>query len=217
MRVLVWQELFWPHMGGVEVLATKLLLALQRRGYEIIVVTRQDSPDLPKEANYQGIPVYRYPFWTGLTSGKLGQVMELRSQVAKLKRTFAPDLVHINSFGPSALLHYDTANSHSAPLLLTLHTIHPPINAGSLGRDGLFGRTLRTANWVTFVSNAVFAHWCQLAPEISAYSSVVYNGLVPPALCPEPLPTDPPRLLCLGRLHPDKCFDLALKAFCSHY
>jgi glycosyltransferase involved in cell wall biosynthesis len=200
-------------MGGVEVLATKLLLALQRRGYEIIVVTRQDSPDLPKEANYQGIPVYRYPFWTGLTSGKLGQVMELRSQVAKLKRTFAPDLVHVNSFGPSLMLHYDTANAHRAPVLLTLHTIHPPINAGSLGRDGLFGRNLRTANWVTCVSNAVFAHWCQLAPEISAYSSVVYNGLVPPALCPEPLPTDPPRLLCLGRLHPDKCFDLALKAF----
>jgi glycogen(starch) synthase len=213
MRVLFWQELFWPHMGGVEVLATKLLSALQRRGYEIIVVTRQDSPDLPKEANYQGIPVYRYPFWPVLMGGQLTQMIELRAQVAKLKRAFAPDLVHINSFGPSAMLHCDTASAHSAPLLVTLHTIHPPINAGSLGRDGLFGRTLRTANWVTCVSNAVFVHWCRLVPEISACSSVVYNGLVPPALCPEPLPTDPLRLLCLGRLHPDKGFDLALKAF----
>src|SRR5215470_9862845 len=122
MRVLFWQELFWPYVGGVEVLAARLVLALQRRGYEIIVVTRQDSPDLPKQTNYQGIPVYRYPFWTGLTSGKLGEVMELRAQVALLKRNFAPDLVHINSFDPSALLHHDTANTHRAPILLTLHT-----------------------------------------------------------------------------------------------
>lgn len=215
MRVLVWQELFWPYVGGVEVLATKLLLTLKRRGYEIIVVTRQDSPDLSREADYQGIPVYRYPFWTVLTSGKLGEVIELRSQVAKLKRAFAPDLVHINSFGPSVLLHHDTANAHGAPLLITLHTTHQRINAGSLGRDGLFGRTLRTANWVTCVSNAVLAHWRQLVPEISPYSSVVYTGLVAPALSPEPLPTDPPRLLCLGRLVPEKGFDLALKAFAS--
>jgi glycogen synthase len=215
MRVLAWQEFFWPYVGGVEVLATKLLVALKRRGYEIIVVTRQDSPDLSREAEYQGIPVYRYPFWTVLTSGKLGQVIELRSQVAKLKRAFAPDLVHINSFGPSVLLHYDTANAHGAPLLLTLHTTHQSISAGSLGRDGLLGRTLRTANWVTCVSNAVLAHWRQLVPEISTYSSVVYNGLVAPALSPGPLPTDPPRLLCLGRLAPEKGFDLALKAFAS--
>lgn len=213
MRILIWQELFWPHLGGVEVLATNLLSALRRRGYEIIVVTRQDSLDMPRETTYQGIPVYRYPFWSALTSGKLSQVMELRSQVAKLKQAFAPDLVHINSFGPSVLLHYDTANAHHAPVLLTLHTTHQPINAKSLGPDGLFARHLRTANWVTCVSNAVFVHWRQLVPEIDAYSSVVYNGLAPPALSPEPLSTNPPRLLCLGRLHPDKCFDLALKAF----
>jgi glycogen(starch) synthase len=215
MRILIWQELFWPHVGGIEVLATKLIFALQQRGYEIIVVTRQDSLDLPKKATYQGIPVYRYPFWSNLTSGKLDQVMALRSQIAKLKRAFAPDLVHINSFGPSVLFHYDTTNAYAAPVLLTLHTAYQPINAQSLGQDGLFRKTLRAASWVTCVSNAVFAHWCQLVPEIAAYSSVVYNGLVPPAIFPEPLPTDSPRLLCLGRLHPDKCFDLALKAFAS--
>ena len=213
MRVLVWQESFWPHVGGVEVLATKLLVALKRRGYDIAVVTRQDSLDFPREDSYQGIPVYRYPFWPVLVGGQLNKMIELRAQVAKLKRAFAPELVHINLFGPSALLHYDTANTHRSPLLLTLHTITPPINTGSLERDRLFGRTLRTASWITFVSNAVSAPWCQLVPGISAYSSVVYNGVVPPAVCPGPLPTDPPRLLCLGRLHPDKGFDLALKAF----
>ena len=31
MRVLFWSELFWPCIGGAEVFATKLILALQER------------------------------------------------------------------------------------------------------------------------------------------------------------------------------------------
>ena len=58
MRVLFWSELFWPYIGGAEVFATKLLVALRQRGYEIIVVTRQDSPDLALEDQYRGIPVH---------------------------------------------------------------------------------------------------------------------------------------------------------------
>jgi len=54
MRVLFWSELFWPYIGGAEVFATKLLMALRERGHEVVVVTRQDSPDLPNEAQYRG-------------------------------------------------------------------------------------------------------------------------------------------------------------------
>jgi glycogen synthase len=215
MRVLVWQETFWPYVGGIEVLAPKLFLDLKQRGYEIVVVTRQDSPDLPRQESYLGIPIYRYPFWTVLNSGKLGEVIELRSRVAELKRAFAPDLVHLNSFGPSVLLHHDTASAHGAPLLITLHTTPQHINARSLGRDGLFGKTLRKADWVTCVSNAVLAHARELVPEIGTHSSVVYNSFVAPAFAPDPLPTNPPRLLCLGRLVHEKGFDLALKALVS--
>ncbi|HEY7221489.1 MAG TPA: glycosyltransferase family 4 protein, partial [Candidatus Binatia bacterium] len=215
MRVLVWQETFWPYVGGIEVLAPKLFSALKQRGYEIIVVTRQDSPDLAEQEDYQGIRIYRFPFWTVLNSANLGEVIELRSRVAELKRAFAPDLVHLNSFGPSVVLHHDTAIACGAPLLVTLHTTPQHMNAGSLGRDGLFGKTLRKADWVTCVSKAVLTQVRQLVPEVATYSSVAYTGLVAPAFFPDPLPTNPPRLLCLGRLVPEKGFDLALKAFAS--
>ncbi len=217
MRILFWQELFWPHIGGVEVLATKLLLALRQRGYEITVVTRQDRLDLPKEAQYHGIQVYRYPFpWTAFAKGDLDQLIETRQQVVRLKRAFRPDLVHMNCFGPSFLFYHDTINGHTAPLLATLHTTPQSVMPQqAFGQDGLFRRTLRTASWISCVSAAVLAEARELAPEITSCSSVIYNGIDVPNLPLQSLPFDAPQLLCLGRLIADKGFDLALKAFAS--
>jgi glycogen synthase len=216
MRVLVWQELFWPHIGGVEVLATKLLSALCQRGYEIVVVTRQDRLDLPREAHHHGIAVYRYPFWTAFTDRNIGQIIQIRQQVAELKRDFRPDLVHMNCFGPSFLFHHDTANAHAVPLLATLHTVpQAAMPTRALSEEGLFKRTMRTASWITCVSEAVLDQARQLMPEIAPCASVIYNGLDAPSLPPDPLPYDPPQILCLGRIIKDKGFDLAVSGFAS--
>ena len=52
-------------------------------------------------------------------------------------------------------------------------------------------------------------------PETVSRSSVIFNGLDCPALLPEPLPTESPRLLCLGRLQRQKGFDIALSALAA--
>jgi glycogen synthase len=217
MRILLWQELFWPHIGGIEILSTKLLCALRERGHEVVVVTRRDSPDLPCQSEYQGIPVYRYPFpWTAFADGNLDQLLETRQQVASLKRSFRPDLVHMNSLGPSSLFHQITGNAHPTPLLVTLHTtLQSILPMGALRQDGLFRKTLRMANWVACVSAAVLAEARQLASEIKSYSSVIYNGLEVANLAPKLAGVYPPQLLCLGRLVPDKGFDLAIAAFAA--
>jgi glycogen synthase len=210
MRVLFWSELFWPYIGGAEVFATKLLMALRERGHEIIVVTRQDSPDLPLEDRYQGIPVHRFPFWTAFASHSVDQLIAARQGLAKLKRAFAPDLVHIHGFGPSLLFHLETAHVHPSPLLVTLIEERPHRE----GRE-MLGRILRAADWVTAKSAAVLAQAHQFAPEIMTRSSVIHNGLNVPTLLPKPLLTDAPRLLCLGRLAIQKGFDLAITALAS--
>jgi glycogen(starch) synthase len=51
------------------------------------------------------------------------------------------------------------------------------------------------------------------APEIRERSSVVYNGLEAATIQPKPPAFDPPSVLCLGRLVPQKGLDLALQAF----
>jgi hypothetical protein len=60
MRVIVWQELVWPYIGGIE-LVHQADLRYQTRVREVVVATRQGSPDLPCEVENHGIPIHRYP------------------------------------------------------------------------------------------------------------------------------------------------------------
>jgi glycogen(starch) synthase len=209
-RVLVWQESFWPHIGGAEVFGANLLTALRECLHDILVVTRQDSPDLPLEDHYQGIPVHRFPFGTAIINRNVDQLIAERHRLAKLKRVFAPDLVHIHGLGASMFFHFETTHVHTSRLLLTLNN-ELPHQEGS----GLMGRALRSADWVTAKSAAVLAQAQLSTPEIETRSCVIHNGLKMPALLPEPLPTDAPRLLCLGRLAGQKGFDVAVTAFAS--
>jgi glycogen(starch) synthase len=212
MRILFWSERFWPTIGGVGISASKLLPALQARGYEILVVTSNDYFDLPEEDYFKEIPVYRFRFWSSLAKGNMNQVMELRRRIAHLKQTFLPDLVHIGFLGASVVFHLHTFDAHTSPLLVSTDSSFPD---QELGRNSLTGRTLRMADWVTCVSAARLAEARKLMPEIINRSSFIYNGRETPACSPEPLSFEVPRLLCLGRLDPIKGFDIALSAFVS--
>jgi glycogen(starch) synthase len=211
MRILFWSETFWPRIGGVENLAARLLLALRVHGYEFVVVTWANTK-VPDEIRYQDIPVRRFPFFSGGHRDGLRSMIENRREVARLKQQFAPDLVHINSYGRSVLYHLNTTSAHPAPVLVTLHQALPD---EPVARDSLLGHLLRTADWVTGCSNAVLAHTRQLVPEVIPCSSVIHNALERPPFDPQPISFDPPRILCLGRLVADKGFDLALTALAT--
>jgi glycogen(starch) synthase len=209
MRILFWSELFWPYVGGAEVLASKLLPALRNRGYEFIVVTSQDYLDLPDEGQHEGIPIYRFPFRKALAGGAIDKLIETRQRVVELKQTFKPDLIHIMGVNPSVLLHLQTAGAHRAPVLVRINQEILPMEGA--GPETLMGRVLRAADWVTSVSATILEDMHRWLPETMLRSSVIYSGLGIQSHA-EPLPSGPPRLLCLGRLIPAKGFDLALAA-----
>lgn len=209
MRVLFWSSTFWPQIGGVEVLAAKLLPALQARGYEYAVAAPKPHPDLPDEETYKGIPVHRFLFWNNLHHDSIDHVAETRQKVIRLKRSFAPSLIHLNHVGFSDFFHLITAKAHASPSLVTLHGEWPD------KANTTVGHTLRTADWIVGCSAAILKKGRSLAPEILTRSSVIYNSIESPTLDPAALPFNPPRLLCLGRLSVEKGFDLAMSAFAS--
>jgi glycogen synthase len=210
MRVVLWSDDFWPHMGGVEIMATKLLPALRARGHEFIVLTGQDPDELPAEARFDGIPVYRFPFRRALRERDVGLLMQIRGQVAGRIQAFQPELIHVHFLGASALLLQHSATVRGTPILVTLRGSYR-----HAAPDTLIRSTLRAATWVTAVSDTVLSEARQQAPEIITRSSVILNSLDMPPVLPEPLPFDPPRLLCLGRLVRQKGFDVALTAFAA--
>lgn len=211
MRVLLWSELFWPHIGGSETAATTLIDGLRPRGFEFTVVTRRDPPDLPERLDYDGVPVHRLEVDQAVVDQRdLNMLLSLRHRVARIKRAFRPDLIHVNLPGASVLLHrFTEASCWTAPTLLTLHV---PLTPAELEPEAQSGAVTRRAHWVVACSRALLDQARMMMPEITERSSFVYNGLPMPLLPPAPLVLDPPILVCIGRLDEQKGFERAIEA-----
>jgi glycogen(starch) synthase len=218
MKILFWSDSFWPNLGGAEVLAVRLLASLRERGHTLAVVANRDWPAQETKTSFEGIPVFRFPFNEALAAGipasraGLKDVLALRGQIARLKRDFKPDIVHVHFLGPGVFLHLRTLAACPAPWSVALHNTP---TEDLLRTNSLLGHALRAAGWVIVCSQAVLAGTRRLAPDIAAKSSVLLNALDMPPLAPQPLPFHPARLLCLGRIIPEKGFDLAVAALAA--
>jgi len=209
MRILFWSATFWPAIGGVEVLAARLLPALQEHGHEFVVVTPKSFPEVTDHAHYKGIPVYRLPFQNKFNENTIDYVLDIRRQVLRIKQVFRPDLVHINAVSRGDFFHLTTNNGRRIPSLVTLH------GQWEKKIEPVVAHTLRSADWIAGCSGAILDQARQLLPEINSRSSIIFNAVESPPFSPEPLPFGAPRIVCLGRLAPEKGIDLAIAAFAT--
>jgi glycogen(starch) synthase len=207
----VWSELYWPYIGGIEVLTAKLIPALRTRGYEFLVLTSHDYLPLPDRDRNGGAEIVRLPFRAALEERDLTALRDVLRGAAAVKREFAPELLHATMLGPSLFFHLRTRSAHEAPMLLSLQN---EMLASQFGGDGtLWQEALRSAAWVTGCSERVLDQARGLAPEITKRSSVVRNAADAPAEPVSVPAAGAERLLCLGRLVPAKGLDVALSAF----
>ena len=211
-RILFWTELFWPYIGGVQILAAKTLPILRQRGYQFALITSHGDRELPDVDSFEGLPVYRFRFWEALAARDIDLLSNATHRIAELKRAFKPHLIHINFTDPSVFFHLQTAQAYPAPMLVSLRVGLPK---QSFASDSLLKRSFSSAAWITANSKALLAEARGLFPEISSMSSVIYNGLDSPDIPNEALPLEGPRLVCAGRLVFDKGFDMALAAMAS--
>jgi glycogen(starch) synthase len=209
MRILYWTPLFWPETGGIEVMAQKMVTALRDRGHQLLVLAAHGSISQPDDTSCEGVPVRRFHFWQALSRRDPGLIASILRQIASIKKDFQPDIIHSNFSGYTAYFQMASATARKAPLLVALHS---SLFGKKTGADTVLGNLLRAADWVTAVSQSTLDDALFFAREIGDRSSVIYNGLPPEESAAIPLPWEAPRLLAIGRLAPEKGFDLAITA-----
>ncbi|OFW13595.1 MAG: hypothetical protein A3H29_08785 [Acidobacteria bacterium RIFCSPLOWO2_02_FULL_67_21] len=198
-------DLFSPYVGGIEVLADRVVPALQKRGTDFMIVTGHHYLHLPDEAILNGSKMYRFPFRATLEAGGPFQILELRKRVRKLIADFAPDLVHHFSTGPSTFF----IHSGGVP---TVTSLQQRIQENCKKPDSLIYRTLEESDWITTCSEYLKREVEALLPGKVGTCAAVLNSIPLPEVAPVPLPAGAARLLALGRLTDQKGFDIAIKA-----
>jgi glycosyltransferase involved in cell wall biosynthesis len=212
MKILYWTEQVAPYIGGVELITDDFLAALTASGHEVTVVARKGELTLEGTAvPGTDVPVHYFPFREALLNNRFDQIAGITRRIADLKARLKPDLVHVNFCGPSSIFHLRTLAAHRAPTLMTLYAL--PEQEPS--KTGVVERLFAAADWVVGPSQAVIDRTRQWFPQVATKSSVIYNTLNLPETEVRPLPFDRPELLCLGRMVPDKGFDLVVDALAS--
>jgi glycogen(starch) synthase len=190
VRILYFCESYRPYIGGVETLSEAFLHALQERGHDVLVVTNQRRPSDPPHEQVLGIPIVRLPMSWALGERRLDVVRRLVQELIEIKSRFQPAVAHVAWSGPSDFFHWRSAPP--VPTLVTLHCTPPD----GPTRRGLVERARR----VVAVSSAL------------GDFPVIPNGYPEPAAACVPLPADPV-VLAMGRMVPDKGFDLLVDAW----
>lgn len=203
MRILHWNDGYYPRIGGTETLVRDLCHVQQAAGHLVTVVSRA-LPGCPAEDEIDNIPVWRRPV---LEEDLIQQPALLSQQVkacAAYKRRFQPDVIHVHGSHMAGWLHLLTRDAASCPTVVSLHA---PIRLPA----PVLRRLLIEVDAVAAVSASMKQQFSPLLAGRTGPVRIIHNGLAFPAESPAPL-RQPATALCLGRMVHEKGFDIALRA-----
>ena len=225
MNIAIFASAFYPHFGGVEEACRHLALEYGRRGHRAHVVTTQHPSDLPAHEQTQGVDVWRFPFEmprarpAGLARFARSFPAERRA-VADLLKRLSADIVHVQCVGPNGFYALWAAQDTGLPLVVTTQG-ERTMDAGQLYQKSLAAnwtlkRLLKQADYVTACSQQTLDDAKSFAGfSLNAKSRAVYNGIDLAEFDSQPAPYNHPRpyILGIGRVVPQKGFDLLLDAY----
>jgi glycosyltransferase involved in cell wall biosynthesis len=199
--------------GGLEAHASALTKQLAGQGLRVVVLTAQRGIKRSMVERHDDCWVITYPAWT-ISSMSISP----RLVLAAIRSRRSDRLMHVHGYHSTAALallgrraptvftpHYHGRHGHSwlADLL------HVPYY-------GLNRWLLRRPDAIICVSEAERLALIGDFPAVADRVTVIPNGIDAAAIRrANPLPGQPPTVLCVGRLEPYKRIDTVLRAFCD--
>jgi glycosyltransferase involved in cell wall biosynthesis len=225
LRVLLVPSAYYPHVGGIEELTRQLALALSARGHDISVLTNQWPAGVPRSEVLDGIEVTRLAFPLPAMQPFAAVRFLATSPAAALAllrhiRRWRPDVVHVIGAGPPSVYLAMLHSLLGARLVFTAQgeqtfDAHGIFERSATLRAGL-RRVLGRADAVTACSAFVMRNLVQ-TEKIRAPTYVIPNGVEPDEFADASPERDlGPYVLAVGRLVPQKGFDVLVDAFASN-
>lgn len=224
MNIAIFASAFYPHVGGVEELCRQLAHAYKAAGHGCIVLTNRWPRSLPAFEEYEGIPVYRLAM--RIPEGSLKARVNYRLTHGSIRRRVAEILTErrigvmhvqcVSSNGYYALL---AKRELGLPLVVTAQG-ERTMDAGKLYQKSAFANRvlcelLNEAEFVTACSRDTLAdleRW--YGQPLKGRAEVIYNGIrLADFEGAEPYAHPRPYILGIGRLVPQKGFDILLGAY----
>jgi glycogen synthase len=223
-RPAIFPSAFYPHVGGVEELTRQLAREQTRRGMYPLIVANQWPRTLPRAESVGDLTVRRLPFrvpgfHVRHLLGWAAWAAQTHRQTARTLKEWGADLVHIQCVSSNAAFAGRASRKLGLPLVVSAQ--------GELSMDAnrlfersavarsILRRALANADVITGCSRYVLSEVDRFSNgQYTAKMRVIYNG-IDLIECAQavPEPRARPYVLGLGRLVPQKGYDLLVLAF----
>lgn len=224
MNIAIFASAFYPHVGGVEEVVRQVAGEYRKRGLGVIVITNRWPRSLPRREELDGIPIHRLALripegsLKARVNYRLTHIL-IRRQVIDIVRKHKTDVVHVHCVSSNGYYALIARRKLMLPLVVTTHG-ERTMDAAQIYQHSAFLNTvlrelLAEADHITACSQETLKDVEQYSgTSFGLRASVVYSGIAPRDF-ENAVPYGNPRpyVLGMGRLVPQKGFDLLIEAF----